>query len=242
MIKHRAVLFGMKFELKPSAFRISGTASPIDWIGSAQLLIGNVLTAIFATAEHWPMWMLLMPYWIQSVTIGWYYFKRILALQRFSTEGLIINGAVVRESSETQSSTALFLALHFGRFHLAYAVCLTIFALDGKLSDSYALSTLDILTVCVLGALFAWTQQREFRRNVAIDRMRRPNIGALSFLPYLRVLPMHAVILFGSLRAVGDHALVVFCVLKTVADISMRFLERAWRPARRSAGLSARST
>ncbi|HEX6833569.1 MAG TPA: DUF6498-containing protein [Rudaea sp.] len=216
----------MEFELKPSAFRIGGAAPPVDWAGSAQLFLGNAITVALALAQHWPMAMLIVPFWMQSVTIGWFYFKRILALQRFSTEGLLIDGETVRESPQTQSTAALFFAVHFGGFHLGYAVFLAIFAADGKLGRTYALNPGDFLSLCVLGGLFAWTQHREFIANVAIDRTRRPNIGALSFLPYLRVLPMHAVIVFGSLRAGGDHAIVIFGALKALADIGMRLLER----------------
>src|SRR6185369_12637722 len=59
------------------------------------LLISNAVAAGMALVLRWPVETLLWPYWIQSVIIGWYSRKRVLALKNFSTEGFTMNDAPV---------------------------------------------------------------------------------------------------------------------------------------------------
>ena len=61
--------------------------------------------------------------------------------------------------------------------------------------------------------------------QIALRRV--PNIGALMFLPYLRVIPMHLAILLGV--ALGDVlGRLLFGTLKTVADVAMHKIEHRW--------------
>jgi len=57
---------------------------------------------------------------------------------------------------------------------------------------------------------------------------RVPNIGTMMFFPYLRIIPMHLTIIFGSDYAKGSSgALILFLVLKTIADLIMHMIEHA---------------
>jgi hypothetical protein len=196
----------------------------VDTMLLLQLAGSNAISIAWCAREHWPLILLLVPYWIQSVVIGWYYRKRILALRRFSTEGFSSNGKPVQETPQAQRETALFLTLHYGFFHAMYALFLGAFAAVGKFGDVSGVDRYDVFGMLALGALFAWTQRSEHRRNVAADRDARPNIGAMMFLPYLRVVPMHLMFVAGALLGDGTPALVVFGVLKTAADIGMQVL------------------
>jgi len=197
---------------------------PVDRWLLLQLVASNALSVVWCVREHWPLIMLLVPYWIQSVVIGWYYRKRILALQRFSTAGFSMNDQPLAETPATQRETAAFLAMHFGFFHLIYAIFLCVFAAVGTLGSMSGLDSGDLLAGLALGAVFAATQRSEYRRNVIVDRNLRPNIGAMMFLPYLRVVPMHVMIILGSMLGGGPVALIVFGVLKTAADVGMQIL------------------
>lgn len=199
------------------------TAAPaIDWLVVLQLVASNAASVVWALREHWPLILLLVPYWVQSVVIGWYYRRRILALQRFSTDGFTMNDQPVEETPSARASVALFLTMHFGFFHLIYAIFLGVFAATGTLGSIAGLDRGDLLAVLGLAALFVVTQQSEFRRNVVADRRLRPNIGSMMFLPYLRVVPMHLTIILGAMLGGGAAALVLFGVLKTAADVGMQ--------------------
>ena len=87
---------------------------------SRNLLLSNAATLAAALVLQWDLGWLLWPYWIQSVIVGWYARCRMLALDRFSTEGFTSSGRRVAEDESGKRSTATFFALHYGCFHLAY--------------------------------------------------------------------------------------------------------------------------
>ena len=216
----------MAMTLDPKAMgRGGGTAAPLPVLALLQVAVANGLATWWAVRSGWPLLMLAVPFWIQSVVIGWFYRRRILALERFCTDGFEIDGKPVPETAETRTTTASFLAMHYGFFHVVYAVLLAAFGLTGNLGDISGLRIDDLWSVLALGALFAFTQAVEHRRAVAADRRLRPNIGAMLFLPYVRVLPMHLTILLGAALGSGAGALVLFGVLKAAADAAMLVLE-----------------
>ncbi len=65
------------------------------------LLISNAVAAGMALLLRWPLETLLWPYWFQSVIIGWYSRKRILALKNFSTDGFTMNDRPVPQSPQS---------------------------------------------------------------------------------------------------------------------------------------------
>ncbi|MFO1426872.1 MAG: DUF6498-containing protein [Steroidobacteraceae bacterium] len=58
-------------------------------------------------------------------------------------------------------------------------------------------------------------------------------MGHLMLMPYLRIVPMHLVILFGAARGGGPGMMLLFTALKTLADLGMhRFEHRRLQRAR----------
>ena len=193
------------------------------------LIAVNAATVVVAIALHWPVATLLWPYWIQSVVIGYFSRRRILALGRFSTEGFRIGDQPVDPTPQVQRKTANFFALHYGFFHLVYLVFLA--------TISAGLEWWDWLGLAPLGVSFAWNHRASYQRNIEADRRGTPNIGTLMFLPYARIIPMHITIILGA--ALGGHsvlAVLLFGGLKTLADVLMhhvehRVLQRSREPA-----------
>jgi hypothetical protein len=178
------------------------------------LVLSNALTVAAAWIMHWPLETLLWPYWMQSVIIGWYNRRRMLALQSFSTEGLTSNDEPVEETPLGARRTANFFTLHYGFFHLIYLMFL--------LNTGAKIAPLDALTFAGLAVSFVVSHGTSFRQNFEADRRGRPNLGALLFVPYLRILPMHLTIIFGSgLAGSGAGTVFLFGVLKTLADVGM---------------------
>lgn len=184
------------------------------------VLGGNALTLCLAVALDWPAREIMWIYWQQSVAIGATNFIRMRNLKEFSTKGLTSNGRPVPETPEGARSTANFFALHYGFFHLGYAVFL--FAMPGD--ESGGLSALDRLLGAVAVVGLVASHVFSLRYNAARDfRARRPNLGALMFYPYLRILPMHLTIILGG--AVAGLSLPLFMLLKTLADGGMHVVE-----------------
>ncbi|PTD97117.1 DUF6498-containing protein [Pseudothauera lacus] len=214
------------------------------------IIATNIATIIAALWADWGLGQLLWPYWMQSVIIGFYARRRILALQDFCTEGFKVNNRAVAPTVQTQRQTANFFALHYGGFHFFYLFFLLAFAAaadpsghvpvtntnTGEVSMMHIGHTggLDMLIYLALGVGFWLSHRGSHREHVQADLQRKPNIGTLMFLPYLRVIPMHLTIIFGAVLG-GGAALALFATLKTVADVAMHKVEHRWLQAGKTA-------
>jgi hypothetical protein len=186
----------------------------------ALLLASNLFTLVLAVVQQWDVFFLMWVYWGQSVVIGIFNVRRILALEEFSTEGFRINNRPVEPTPETQRRTAGFFALHYGVFHLVYLVFL--FAEPGPASDLPVFSIVLCIGVFFINHWFSYDYHRERERS------RVPNIGSVMFFPYIRILPMHLMIVAGvTLFGGSGLALVAFLLLKTAADVAMHVVGHA---------------
>ncbi|MEO6171581.1 MAG: DUF6498-containing protein [Arenimonas sp.] len=181
------------------------------------LLISNALTLTIALILKWPLPLVMWPYWIQSIIVGWYARKRMLSLRSFSTEGFTSNDERVPENEEGKKSTALFFVMHYGFFHFMYFIFLVAVARPA--------SPWDCFWIIVCGVSYAFAQRRTFEQQIASDALGKPNLGSMMFLPYLRVVPIHLTIIFGVMFGT-TIALLIFMPIKTVADILLDTFDR----------------
>ena len=182
------------------------------------LILVNVVTLVAALLFRWEVAWLFWPYWIQSVIIGAYARKRMLNLAQFSTEGFTSGNRPVPENEQGKRSTANFFVLHYGGFHLGYLVFLLA---EHRVS---CLWNMAILFAC--GVSFVLSQRNTYAMQHAADLRGKPNLGKLMFMPYVRILPMHLGIIFGSGLGGGVFSLVLFTALKTLADIALDAFDR----------------
>lgn len=191
------------------------------------ILLGNVFAVVWALKAGWDLTEMMGIYWAQSVIIGFFHFFRILMLRSFSTEGFTSNGSRVPETRKGKISTAIFFAIHYGFFHLVYAVFLVGFASSDKSAEPASLeaeqSGIIWFLLSVLG--FFLGHGYSFYQNVRADLERKPNLGTMMFLPYARIVPMHLTIIFGSQIGAGMFPLLLFSGLKTGADYVMHIVE-----------------
>jgi Family of unknown function (DUF6498) len=179
------------------------------------LILGNAVTLAGVLTQHWSAGPLLWVYWGQSVVIGLLNVIRIMRLEQFSTEGFNINDRQPPANRATQVQTARFFAFHYGAFHFIYA---------GFLASRHPIAPLEWPGIAVAVVSFACAHSYSMVVNHGRDfRSRCPNIGALMFYPYLRILPMHLTIILGS--AMPLAALPLFVGLKTAADCGMHLVE-----------------
>lgn len=195
----------------------------------AAIVGSNLLTLLCAWIFEWGLLQVLWPYWIQSVVIGVYAYQRIQARSVIDTAEIRINGRPIEDPDEARRWLATFFALHYGLFHLVYLIFLgvyTLFALFAPVFGREAATVFsglghvhpfDPLFVLALGASFAYGQHLAYRAERSDPRHGPVRAGTLMMLPYLRILPMHVLIIGGMLF--GASAVTVFVVLKTVADL-----------------------
>lgn len=187
------------------------------------IVLSNALTVALAWWAGDGLLLMIWPYWAQSVIIGFYAQRRIRLLRDFSTEGLRIGGRRAEPTARTRAWTANFFVIHYGLFHLAYLFFLTALARAG--GKDPALDIGDGVYVALAAASFLWTHRQSHREHVAADLGGRPNLGALMFAPYLRVVPMHLTIILGTMLGTGASGVLLFGMLKTVADVAMHKVE-----------------
>ncbi len=205
------------------------------------ILASNALALGLAWWAGDGLLVLLWPYWVQSVVIGFFAQRRIRRLREFSTEGMRINDEPVAATPATRRWTANFFVLHYGLFHVVYLMFLLGFTREaagtGVVSVRNAetgemlrfqVGTLEGFGLFAVGAAalsFLWSHLESHREHVAADLRGRPNLGTLMFLPYARIIPMHLTIIFGALLGGGTAGLLLFGTLKTGADTVMHIVE-----------------
>jgi len=197
------------------------------------IVLMNVIVLIGALVSGEGLVMLMFPYWIQSVVIGYYNVRRIQKLERFSTEGLKINGQSVEPTPGTRRQTWVFFTVHYGLFHFVYLMFLGAFS-AGVLSDPGSdastrgavsgISQWSSIWIAVTAIGFLVSHGQSHREHVEADLAGTPNIGTLMFVPYIRIIPMHLTIILGAVLGNG-LGMVLFGALKTAADVAMHKVE-----------------
>lgn len=144
-------------------------------------------------------------YWFQSVIIGLFNFLQLLT---FTNQ--IPNTDTIENTKGTLSGgcAAWFFLLHYGGFHLGY-----FFVLLFKF-DVFSVKKI----VLLIGiAVFLLESLLNFIRVKREEKSIQVNAGMLFFLPYLRIIPMHLMILLPAF--IGWEPSLLFLVLKTGADL-----------------------
>ena len=192
------------------------------------LLLANLLVIFFAIYQSWSIFDVMFIYWFQSIIIGFFNIFRILGLENYSVKGFKENGRVPLANRATKIRVAIFFAFHYGIFHFVYLFFILSFQ-DNDSRSSLARQGIYILigiTLFFINHLISFRHNREELRSGL-------NIGTVMFRPYLRIVPMHLIIVFFGFVLENDNMngfkysliLFVFLVLKTVADILMHLSE-----------------
>lgn len=191
------------------------------------IVVMNVVVALGAAVSGDGLMMLLWPYWLQSVVIGYYAMRRIQKLERFKTENFKINGEAVDATPATRRKVWTFFLLHYGFFHLVYFMFLGVFSGGRMLAEAPEATGVDPWAPFWIGATlvgFLISHGQSHREHVAADLKGTPNIGTRMFVPYIRIVPMHLTIIFGAMLG-GTFGLLLFAGLKTAADVVMHKVE-----------------
>jgi hypothetical protein len=220
--------------------RVESHDRALPWI-----IAGNLFALATVYFTDGGLILLLWPYWAQSVVIGYYARKRMLALETFSTAGLQMNDEPIPATKDGARSTANFFTMHYGFFHFVYFVFLMVFTttsndaglvpvtVNGEPKEVFVgtLDALDALLIAAIALSFAHAHQITHREQVAMDAGANRNLGGLMAFPYLRVVPMHLTIILGLVLGKGA-GLLLFGGLKTLADVGMHLVERHWLKGR----------
>ena len=124
-------------------------------------------------------------FWCQSVLIGVFNFLELLTTQTVNSKGFTMNDKPV-DPEKSRGCYSFFFLFHYEVFHLVYFFFLVV-QLGAKSIDVSFLKYASLaLTANLIIAFIRRTQEY---------KIRTPNLGTMFFLPYLRIIPMHFMIL-----------------------------------------------
>ncbi len=186
------------------------------------LFLSNIVTIIIALWAGWQLADVMWVYWAQSVIIGFYNWRRMRALKNFSTSGFTMNDRPVPETEQGKKSVAGFFLLHYGIFHVVYLVFL--------FKDMPLVTLINIAALVICVGVFIYNHHFSYHYNIEQDAAGKPNLGTIMFMPYVRIVPMHLMIVVGAnMGAESGMALLMFLGMKTVADMLMHIIEHNLR-------------
>jgi hypothetical protein len=188
-------------------------------LGLLLILVSNVYTMYVAKTEQWSLDQLMLPYWVQSIVIGWYARRRILALRGFSVEGVSVDDEPLPETRATRSTIANFVMALFGGYCFLLGLWVFRFFPADRYGAPSTYATAELLETAVASLLFVLAQQVEHRRNLALDSGRRPNIGSMAGLPFLRIFPVHAVMILTGGGYAAASGVMLFGIAKAILDV-----------------------
>ena len=146
-------------------------------------------------------------YWLQSVLIGFFTFMQLLTVKNPDEKSMSMNNQPVTKSN--MGCAAFFFLFHFGFFHFVYAIFLLV---------SFSKGT-NLKIVLITAGIFLVESTLQFLSRKMATQHEKENVGKIFFIPYLRIIPMHLMILLPGFLGIGVS--VIFLILKTVADIGM---------------------
>lgn len=149
-------------------------------------------------------------YWMQSILIGFFNFIDLITVKNPDETSMKMNNQPVSKSN--MGCAAWFFLFHFGFFHFVYAIFLLTSNLKGANGK----------IILITAGIFLAESTIQLIRKKRITETEKVNVGKMFFTPYLRIVPMHLVILLPSFLGIAGS--LIFLVLKMIADIGMYLL------------------
>ena len=129
------------------------------------IIAANLIAIVVAIVSGEGLLLLLWTYWLQSLVIGGFAYRRIAMLKEFSTDGLKINGRAAEPTPATRRWTQNFFLVHYGFFHLVYFMFLGAFnRMGGRFGT---LGRWDPMIVVALGVAFWFSHRQSHREHPA---------------------------------------------------------------------------
>lgn len=231
-------LFGCPWSIVSISDALKRPGSPatasqgVPLCSPATLIVANAATIVMAMVEGWNLATVLLIYWFQSVTIGFFTVARILMFPLrgigAADGGFPINGAVISGgwsrviAALMKVGTAAFFTVHYGLFHLVYLSFILVFWMESGMGLR---GIPELLLSC---AFFFVTHLYSFLYYRNREESAENSLSEFFNRPYARIIPMHLAIIAGGFviffsRGYGLDAnrlvVLLFLSLKTLADL-----------------------
>jgi hypothetical protein len=203
------------------------------------LIVANAAAILFFIFLGGSIVQALWIYWLQSVVIGAVNVVRIV-----KSPYVIKPAEVAGQPGADPSKLAgyakflktffvVFFCMHYGMFHFICGIFLVVFSIPDlpftingvETTLPFAHGGVGVWMVIASGLLFGVHHWLSFVDEQKFLREHPERVGRVItavFRPYVRILPMHLIVVFGPMIALALNTaavFVVFMVLKALADI-----------------------
>jgi hypothetical protein len=164
------------------------------------LIISNLYILLQYARDRHSADSVALLYWMQGLLIG-----------AFNTLGILFfkNSNPQKKSLGKKAFQSIFFWLHYFFFHIIIFIFLLDKAVDVRfINYKYLKVSMLFLFLSLL---------IDFTRTLIAFRDRGVNINLLFFLPYIRIIPLTAIIFLVSF--VPSTSLLIFLILKSIGDI-----------------------
>ena len=155
-------------------------------------------------------------FWVQSVLIGLFNFLELYTTKNVDAKDFKLNDQQVDPQRSTGCYSWFFL-FHYEFFHLGYFIFLLVLLKFTDIDFSFLKLAFLIL---LANQIFVFIRHKqEYKREM-------PRLGTMFFMPYLRIIPMHMMILLPAFM--HWQPALVFLILKTVFDVIGHLISTRW--------------
>lgn len=182
----------------------------LKWdISLLSLIVTNLIVIILAIIQKWSVPILLAVYLAQTQIIGFFYFFKIIFKTNTITYGLKINQKTIKPTIANKLGLAVIY--YIGFYFVMKFVGFFLHFLNLPIP-----SFSQILMAFIGIVIFFINHLISFIVNFKIDSEKEETIKELMIAPYLRIIPIIIVIIFGFwINALS----IVFLVFKTIVDV-----------------------
>lgn len=177
-------------------------------IGFWSLLLTNLYLIYYYSQHPNSFGEIVVLYWVQSCLIGVF---TVLDMLTLKTTTLNQNNI---KTSEGKGCGILFFIIHYGFFHFGYMIFIAVKVVDFK-TINWSFLKIAIL-VLIASAVINYIQHLILSKNATVK------FTSLFILPYLRIIPIHLLILIPAFFNI--KGVMLFLVLKTVTDLATYML------------------
>jgi hypothetical protein len=186
---------------------------------SGFILVTNILLLALALAFHWSIYEVILAFIVQNFIVGFFYLLRILSVSTNILEYMTFSANFGKKILHICLffALSLFFLLHFGILNWFYMVYIILYIN----TLSWALFLIPVV-IFILPHLIFYREKIKLQK----EEYQIKSIIKFMWIPYVRIVPMHAVMLTALLFKESALTIIIFTILKTIADFFMNKVER----------------
>lgn len=179
-------------------------------ITNISLLIANIITIYVVMSGSWGFSEVILIYWAQAAIIGVFTFKKLRFIEEFKK--------TLRGKENNKGFGSSFFAMHYGAFFFVYFIFIA-----GLIRPEAFLASMISIILFYINHLISYEVYKEKLKLPTI------NTDTIATTPYLRIIPMHFIIMVGGFFFGFDNTsrsvIIVFMLLKTAIDLTLHNVE-----------------